>query len=167
MKIISIKVYDNTNFRYFASNEFNFFTRSSAKEFTTFASNELIKRYRDTQLLQIPYEKYIAYLYHNPKIVIITDEIFNKRNIMNLIRDLSLKKKITNENIINYEKPDKIQEIQEQLDETVDIMYKNIDQILERGEKLEDLVNKSEDLSSHSRAFYYESKKMNRCCFIL
>ena len=72
--------------------------------------------------------------------------------------------------IVNYEKPenfDKIMQIQNKVDETKEVLYKSIDKILERGEKIEDLIAKTEDLSYSSKLFYKQSKKLNRCCLIL
>jgi synaptobrevin family protein YKT6 len=35
---------------------------------------------------------------------------------------------------------------------------------LQRGEKLDDLVSKSEDLGLRAKIFYETAKKKNRCC---
>lgn len=59
---------------------------------------------------------------------------------------------------------DAIMKIQADVDETQAIMVKNIDQLLERHEKLEDLAAKSDDLSLQSKTFMKQSKKMNSCC---
>ncbi len=55
----------------------------------------------------------------------------------------------------------------QELDETKDILVKSIDQLLERGEKLESLAEKSNDLSFHSKAFMKQAESMNSCCVIL
>ena len=44
--------------------------------------------------------------------------------------------------------------IQKELDETKIVLHKTIESVLERGEKIDTLVNKSNDLSSQSKAFY-------------
>ena len=44
--------------------------------------------------------------------------------------------------------------IQKELDETKIVLYKTIESVLERGEKIDSLVEKSNDLSSQSRMFY-------------
>jgi synaptobrevin family protein YKT6 len=64
-------------------------------------------------------------------------------------------------------KDDKITKIQGQLDSTKDIMVDNIDKILQRGEKLDVLVLKSEELELLSRKFVNDTKKLNSCCTIL
>jgi synaptobrevin family protein YKT6 len=62
---------------------------------------------------------------------------------------------------------DKIMKMQKDLDETKQILLKSIDQLMERGEKLEDLIARTEDLSLSTQTFLKQSKKMNRCCTIL
>jgi len=70
----------------------------------------------------------------------------------------------------DYQNPaqgDKISKIQKDLDDIKDIMHKNIDEILQRGEKLDDLMEKSQDLSASSKIFYQKAKDQNSCCSIL
>ena len=54
--------------------------------------------------------------------------------------------------------------IYKDLDETKDILHKNMETLLDRGEKLDDLVDKSEGLSMSSKMFYKQAKKANGCC---
>jgi len=54
---------------------------------------------------------------------------------------------------------DKLLKIQNTLDDIKEIMYKNIEEVLKRGEKLEDLVDKSTKLSDSSKIFYRTAKK--------
>ncbi len=42
--------------------------------------------------------------------------------------------------------------------------HSTIESVLQRGEKLDDLVSKSEDLGLQSKAFYTTAKKTNACC---
>lgn len=62
---------------------------------------------------------------------------------------------------------DKMLKIRQELQETKDILYKTVDDILERGEKLEVLIDKTNDLSAHSKIFAKKSRDLNRCCIIL
>ena len=48
-----------------------------------------------------------------------------------------------------------------------EILAKSIDQVLQRGEKMDDLVAKSGELSSQSKAFYETSKNQTGCCVVL
>ena len=64
----------------------------------------------------------------------------------------------------NPKEADKILKIQNDLDDITNIMQKNINDVLARGQKLDDLMEKSEDLSSTSVTFYKNAKKTNACC---
>ncbi|MCO5606782.1 hypothetical protein L7F22_060972 [Adiantum nelumboides] len=75
-----------------------------------------------------------------------------------------------NEALGKYQNPleaDKLPKIQKELDATKHILHKTIDSVLERGEKLDSLVEKSFDLSLASQVFYKQAKKANQCCTIL
>jgi synaptobrevin homolog YKT6 len=39
--------------------------------------------------------------------------------------------------------------------------------VLERGERLEDLVDRSGELSAQSKLFYKQAKKTNSCCAVV
>lgn len=54
------------------------------------------------------------------------------------------------------EKADDLANIQRELDETKATLHKTIEAVLQRGEKLDDLVAKSDQLSFASRGFYGE-----------
>lgn len=58
------------------------------------------------------------------------------------------------EYLVKYQDPaaaDKVTKIQKDLDETTQILHNTIDQVLERGVKLDSLVERSNDLSSQSK----------------
>ena len=72
--------------------------------------------------------------------------------------------------LAKYQHPEKanvLTKINDDLNETKDIMIKNIDSLLNRGEKIEDLLIKSENLSKESKDFLIKTKKLNRCCVII
>ncbi len=64
-------------------------------------------------------------------------------------------------------KVDKIMKLNVQLAETKEVLHKTIDKVLERGEKLDDLVEKSNTLSQQSKLFYKQAKKTNSCCAVM
>jgi synaptobrevin family protein YKT6 len=69
-----------------------------------------------------------------------------------------------------YQNPaeaDSIMKVQKELDETKIVLHKTFESILERGEKLDDLVYKSDRLSAQSKTFYKASKSTNSCCVII
>jgi synaptobrevin family protein YKT6 len=75
--------------------------------------------------------------------------------------------------------------IQKELDETKIVLHKTIESVLERGEKIDELVAKSDGLSAQSKMFYSKShsvsiygkqvandtiaqaKKQNSCCVVM
>lgn len=61
------------------------------------------------------------------------------------------------EYIVKYQDPaqaDSIMKIQKELDETKITLHKTIESVLERGEKIDNLVQKSDNLSAQSKMFY-------------
>lgn len=62
---------------------------------------------------------------------------------------------------------DKILKVQKELDETKIVVHNTIESVLRRGEKLETLVERSEQLSGMSKIFYKDAKKANACCSYL
>ncbi|KAK1857248.1 synaptobrevin [Colletotrichum chrysophilum] len=74
------------------------------------------------------------------------------------------------EYLTKYQDPqqaDSILKIQKELDETKIVLHKTIQSVLERGEKIDDLVAKSDGLSSQSKMFYQQAKKQNSCCVVM
>jgi len=64
-------------------------------------------------------------------------------------------------------KADALTKIQKELDETKIVLHKTIESVLERGEKIDDLVAKSDTLSASSKLFYSQAKKQNSCCVVM
>ena len=61
------------------------------------------------------------------------------------------------EYLTKYQDPqqaDSILKIQKELDETKIVLHKTIESVLQRGEKIDDLVAKSDGLSAQSKMFY-------------
>ncbi|KAG7280939.1 hypothetical protein CRUP_009226 [Coryphaenoides rupestris] len=57
---------------------------------------------------------------------------------------------------------DKVQALRSQVDGVKDIMTQNVDRILARGERLDDLMDKSEDLQAGAQHFKQTSQKVAR-----
>ncbi len=53
--------------------------------------------------------------------------------------------------------------IQKELDETKIVLHKTIESVLERGEKIDSLVAKSDGLSAQSKMFYTQVCDTTRC----
>lgn len=66
----------------------------------------------------------------------------------------------------NKQQPDQLDKVQNQVDELKGIMVRNIDQIADRGERLELLVDKTEDLSSNAVSFKKTSRSLARSMWL-
>lgn len=62
------------------------------------------------------------------------------------------------------EQADKYYAVQKNLDEVKEIVHKNIEEVLRRGETIDGLVKISEDLGNDAKIFYKKAKKYNQCC---
>ena len=60
-----------------------------------------------------------------------------------------------------------VRAVQRELDETKFVLHKTIADVLERGEKLDSLVAKSDELSGQSKMFYKTAKQQNGCCMVM
>ncbi|XP_041643431.1 vesicle-associated membrane protein 8 [Cheilinus undulatus] len=60
------------------------------------------------------------------------------------------------------EPQDKVQALKDQVDGVKSIMTQNVDRILARGERLDDLMDKSEDLQAGAQNFKQTSQKVAR-----
>jgi synaptobrevin family protein YKT6 len=80
-------------------------------------------------------------------------------------RDLFLEPEMmkTDLNVFQDPKNDKMCKIQSDLDAVKDVMRQNIQEILKRGETLDDVLSKSTDLSQSSKQFYESSEDLNSC----
>jgi len=59
---------------------------------------------------------------------------------------------------------DAMSRLQTDLDDTKIVLHSTIEAVLQRGEKLDDLVEISEALSKQSKLFYITARKTNSCC---
>ncbi|VDK66095.1 unnamed protein product [Anisakis simplex] len=64
----------------------------------------------------------------------------------------------------NPREADAMTRVQEEVEETKIVLHNTIQSVLNRGEKLDDLVAASEGLSNQSKLFYTQARKMNKCC---
>lgn len=67
----------------------------------------------------------------------------------------------------NPHEADALMKVQQELDETKIVLQQSIENVLQRGEKLDALVDKSEALTSSSKTFYKQAKKTNSCCVLM
>lgn len=174
--------------------QFSFFERSGVSQFMTFFSETVSQRTQPGQRQSIEEGNYVGHTYTRLEglaCVVITDKEYPVRpayTLINKILDEYLSLHPRNEwinieattpeldydslkqYIAKYQDPsqaDSIMKVQQELDETKIVLHKTIESVLQRGEKLDSLVDKSEALSSSSRMFYKQAKKTNSCCIIM
>lgn len=65
-----------------------------------------------------------------------------------------------------YEDPlnDTIYRMKKDIEETKQILHSSIEKLFLRGEKLEDLIAKTDQLSQETKSFFRRTKKVNRWC---
>jgi len=170
---------------------FSRFTRSNYGEFMTLFSKTVAERTRPGQRQDVEEQDYTFHAYGRTEGVagiIISDRDYPAlvaHQLLSKIVDEFLAKyprtAFVNSNptldfpelkeyIVKYQDPqqaDSILKIQRELDETKIVLHKTIESVLQRGEKIDDLVAKSDNLSSQSKAFYTQAKKQNSCCIIM
>jgi synaptobrevin homolog YKT6 len=64
-------------------------------------------------------------------------------------------------------KADKIYKVKQDLEETKTVLNQALENLLERGEKLDNLVEKTDMLTDSAKDFYVKAKDANSCCTIL
>ncbi|GAB4832716.1 VAMP-like protein ykt61 [Ancistrocladus abbreviatus] len=170
---------------------FGYFQRSSVREFIVFVSRTVAKRTEPGQRQSVQHEEYKVHAYNRGGLCALgfMDDHYPVRSAFSLLNQVldEYQKKFgetwrmvktdnsepwpyLNEALTRYQDPaeaDKLLKIQRELDETKIILHKTIDSVLERGEKLDSLVEKSSDLGAASQMFYKQAKKTNQCCTIL
>ncbi|CAH1368631.1 hypothetical protein MTP99_010101 [Tenebrio molitor] len=168
---------------------FSFFQRGSVEEFMTFFCKTIVERTIPASRQSVKEGEYMCHVYvraDNLAGVVISDHEYPTRVSHTLItkildefsqkvpaanwpnlteRDVAFPQ--LNSYLAKYQNPreaDAMTKIQEDLDETKIILHHAIESVLQRGEKLDDLVSKSEGLSIQSKAFYKTARKTNSCC---
>ncbi|GLD99783.1 hypothetical protein PINS_up008511 [Pythium insidiosum] len=170
---------------------FGYFQRSGVREMINFFSKTFIKRTPAGQRQSVQHEEYNCHVYvRRDRLsgIVVADQEYPPRVAFALLNKLmdEFDKETRgawkthagtpqdwaplNTALQEYQDPskaDKISAIQKELDETTAVLSKTIDNVLERGEKLDDLVAKSQDLSTQSKVFYKQAKKTNSCCIVM
>jgi len=176
---------------------FSFFERSSVAQFMTFFSNTIASRTAKGQRQSIEESNYIGHVYARQEGVagvVISDKEYPVRvafSVLNKVLDeyltahpkqdwdtataanvgsLNTGFAPLDEYLKRYQDPhqaDALLKVQQELDDTKIVLHKTIESVLQRGEKLDTLVDKSEALSASSKMFYTQARKTNSCCTIM
>jgi len=167
------------------------FTKNSYGEFMTLFSKTVAERTRVGQRQDIEEQDYTFHAYGRSEGIcgiIISDHAYPALVAHQLLSkvldeflvlhprsewstsDPTLSFPVLKDYIVKYQDPqqaDSIMKIQKELDETKIVLHKTIESVLQRGEKIDDLVAKSDGLSTQSRMFYTQAKKQNSCCSLM
>jgi len=154
--------------------KFYFFIRNKLREFMMASAREIIDRSKNDSIIDIELNfKQIFYVVGikttTGSVLIFTNETMQHGHLIILARYILAKGlcKTISENFDLIKTEAKIQKIQQELSEITYVMIDNIDALLAREEKLDDLVNRTAHLSEESKSFYHKTKNMNRCCLII
>mmetsp|Transcript_21485 Transcript_21485/g.37976 ORF Transcript_21485/g.37976 Transcript_21485/m.37976 type:complete len:201 (+) Transcript_21485:155-757(+) len=170
---------------------FGYFERSTAAQFVKFISRTLIKRTPKGKRQTVLHEGNNVHTYLRSDglgAAIVADQEYPERvafTVMNKLlddfhascgqqwpgvaEDSKIPFEALDKAIVEFQDPakaDKITKIQKDLDQTMEVMHKTIDSVLERQVKLDKLVEDSQDLTMQSKAFYTTAKQHNQCCVI-
>ncbi|CCD61825.1 synaptobrevin family protein [Caenorhabditis elegans] len=169
---------------------FSFFQRGSVQEFMTFTAKLLVERSGLGARSSVKENEYLVHCYvrnDGLSAVCVTDAEYQQRVAMSflgrVLDDFTTRVPATQwpgirsdkdcsytglkdllEKWQNPREADPMTRVQEEVEETKMVMHNTIQSVLDRGEKLDDLVKKSENLSDQSKMFYTSARKMNKCC---
>ncbi|KAI0828565.1 snare protein YKT6 [Trametes gibbosa] len=171
---------------------FSFYQRGSVAEFMSFFTKTISERTPQGQRQSVQENSYTAHVYNRGgseqlAAVIITDQEYPVRPAFSLLTKLlddfiskvpkasyntpsAISFPEINTYLQKYQDPrqaDAIMKVQQELDETKIVLHKTIESVLQRGEKINDLVDRSTALSAQSKMFYKTAKKQNSCCVIM
>ncbi|KYO41276.1 synaptobrevin-like protein YKT6 [Alligator mississippiensis] len=171
---------------------FGFFQRSSVQEFMTFTSQLIVERSDLGTRASVKEQEYLCHVYVRSDGlagVVVADSEYPPRVCFTLLdkvldefsRQVSridwpsgspttINYTALDSYLSRYQNPreaDAMTKVQAELDETKIILHNTMESLLDRGEKLDDLVSKSEVLGAQSKAFYKTARKQNSCCKIM
>jgi len=171
---------------------FSFYQKGSVGEFMSFFTKTVVERTAQGVRQSVQENNYTAHVYNRGgaeqlAAVIITDQEYPVRPAFSLLTKLldEFISKIPQSSFSNpsqisfpeintylqkYQDPrhaDNIMRVQQELDETKIVLHKTIESVLQRGEKLDNLVERSNALSVQSKMFYKTAKKQNSCCTVM
>jgi synaptobrevin family protein YKT6 len=99
----------------------------------------------------------------------ILDDTLSQFSLENLLSASELEMPYLETYLKKYQDPaeaDPLMRVQKEVDDCTNVLHRTLESLLERGEKLDDLMAKSDQLGAQSRAFYKVAKKSNSCCVV-
>nr|XP_045017201.1 synaptobrevin homolog YKT6-like [Jaculus jaculus] len=171
---------------------FSFFQRPSVREFMAFTSQPIVERSAKGSRASVKQQEYLCHVYvRNGSLagVVIVDSEYPSRVAFTLLEKVleefseqvdridwplgspaTIQYTALDGYLSRYQNPrdaDPMSKVQAELDETKIILHNTMESLLERGEKLDDLVSKSEVLGTQSEAFYKTARKQHSCCAVM
>jgi len=173
----------------FDLSSFSFFKRPTVKELVTFFMRQVIQRTNPGEKNVVDEGDYVCHAFvtgDNLCCSVVTDKTYPTRVGLSLAAlslqefksahsdswrsaraDTQLNTQGINSLLIKYQKPDEadnMSKIQKDLDDIKVILHKSMEDLLTRGERLESIIERSDDLSGASKEFLWQAKKNNSCC---
>ena len=174
MKIDTIQIYRENKvlMKSYDLSNYGFFEKGTVREFLDFTVKLVVERSETEGLIIYSHENYVCLCIKReqhygvaivhpsyPKFVgaKFVEAVLNEpHRIHDLLKEYSVPENV-----------DKLTKAQKEVDETIEVLSHAFEKLLERGEKLDDLIDKSNDLSATSKLFYKNTKKLNSCCMII
>ncbi|KTC78172.1 synaptobrevin family protein [Legionella brunensis] len=98
--------------------------------------------------------------------VVVTDTMLNEKQ-MNYLGWYLLRQSVSMSTVAadleKHTKDFKVESIKQELAETQKIMLSNLDKVIERGERIEEVLAKSENLATSSFHFKQKAEELNSC----
>uniref|UniRef100_G1Q7A1 YKT6 v-SNARE homolog n=1 Tax=Myotis lucifugus TaxID=59463 RepID=G1Q7A1_MYOLU len=171
-----------------------FFQRTSVQEFMTFTSQLIVEFSAKGSRASVKEQEYLGHVYvQNDSLagVVIADSENLSRvafTWLEKVLDHSSKQVdridwpatihytalddfLSTHHLSTYQNPreaDPVSKVQADLDETKIVLHNTMESLSGRGEKIDNLVSKSQVLGIHSKkAFYKTARKQNSCCAVM
>jgi hypothetical protein len=128
---------------------------------------QLVRHQKGVHKIKIAEGVFYAQISNDNVIIVITDDVIAANNLQQLFNNITAAKnsKATLKSIIrNPENATvtKIELVQEQIDEVTEIMQDNVKKMLLRGEKLEEVEQKTKELYQTAQDFKQSAKKLRQ-----
>lgn len=176
MAIIALAIIDiNTRkvkSKTFNLSQFSFFTKGKVKETVMFISQELTERLETYEFQEYTHEfndekvyKFFSLVHNDYAYIACANDDYPGIIALRFLQDVrhgNIEKLME-----EYQDPSSkhtLLQIQNEVEETKGALSKTLMAVLERNDKLEDLVAKSEHLCYETKLLFKSAKKKNRCC---
>jgi synaptobrevin family protein YKT6 len=168
----------------FDFSDINIVYRRNAAEICSFAASQLVTSLEPKMFTVVEERQFRLYCFRQREqasIAVVTEE-YPASSAWGIVREIMRESELMGhpsgpvairrirEGIRRYQNPleaDKIGKIQKNLEETRLVMVENLKKAVARGESLEELMARSEQISAQSRMFARKAGDLNRCRCVL